>query len=159
MLCFLPVSCPPPVKSPRLNILIVDDEPSIGEIFRALLAPMAHNVVFCRSGVEAFQRLQNASFDFDLLITDHHMPGSWSGLELVRIARAKGLRVPVLVASGHLTPKLVADYRTFDIMGLLPKPFDLQRIMTTVREMSWPAPHDYTPAIEPFPLSLTPGAV
>jgi CheY-like chemotaxis protein len=119
--------------SPSLNILLVDDEPEIGHVLGAILEDEGHTAVSCRSGVEALMKIQGAREPFDLMITDHHMPGSLPGLGLVRVARARSFHRPILVMSGRLTAELKESYKPFAVLGFLPKPFDLKLLRTLLQ--------------------------
>src|SRR5688500_2580938 len=112
--------------SSPLHILIVDDMPEIGMILSAVLTPAGHVICFCRSGAEALQKLQSTGRPFDLLITDHLMPGSLTGLSLVRLARARGFDRQIVVTSGHFTPDLKERYKAHAVLGFLGKPFELK---------------------------------
>jgi CheY-like chemotaxis protein len=107
-----------------LSVLIVDDEPAAGEILGILVGEEGHHAICVESGVEAFQKVQLARPAIDIIITDHHMPGSLNGLGLVRLIRAKGFRQRVVVTSGHLTAELREEYKRYSVCGFLPKPFD-----------------------------------
>jgi CheY-like chemotaxis protein len=113
-----------------LSVLIVDDEPAAGEILALLVSEEGHLAVRCESGVQAFQRLQLARPNFDIVITDHHMPGSLDGLGFVRLIRARGLPQRVIVTSGHMTDELREEYRKYSVCGFLPKPFDTKLLRT-----------------------------
>src|SRR3954463_14488591 len=103
----------------------------MNELLYRFLRDEGHSVTTCVSGVEALQKLHTAPAKIDLLITDECMAGSVRGLDLVRIARTRGYRGPVLVASGRLTPEVEEEYRTLSV-AFLPKPFDLKRLLTFV---------------------------
>jgi CheY-like chemotaxis protein/anti-sigma regulatory factor (Ser/Thr protein kinase) len=62
-----------------LRILVVDDEPSTLEVVSGYLRGDGHRVLTAADGGEAMQRFM--SDDFDLVITDHGMPGM-NGLQL-----------------------------------------------------------------------------
>jgi CheY-like chemotaxis protein len=126
--------------TPGMHILVVDDEPYVGEVVTRLLQPCGHEVECCRSGVEALQKMQSARAEFDLLIADHHMPGTWSGLDLVSMIRRKGSRIPIFVISGRLTLEVIGDYRTLGIDALLPKPFEPSRLLKKIGELNGASP-------------------
>src|SRR3954465_8657604 len=102
---------------PPLHILIVDDMPEIGEMLAILLR--THVLSFCRSGAEALQKLRTSADPFDLLITDHFLPGSLCGLDLVRLARARGFDRQIVVASGQFSPELKEHNKPGAVLGVL----------------------------------------
>ena len=108
-------------RHPR--ILYADDMPELRNLMTAVLAREGYEVETVAGGSEALQRLQQEQdrHGFDLLITDHQMPGI-DGLELVRQTRALHFPVKIVVFSSALTDELNAQYRKFDVDALLPKP-------------------------------------
>ena len=68
----------------KLRLLVVDDEASIREFFRAFLENRGDDFVLAENGQVALEFLKEQ--DFDVLITDLCMPVI-SGLELIRHAR------------------------------------------------------------------------
>jgi signal transduction histidine kinase len=81
-----------------LSILFVDDEHLILIAGADMLENSGHRVTQATSGAEALEIL-NAGQHFDLLITDHAMPGM-TGSELARQARASLPGIRVVLASG-----------------------------------------------------------
>ena len=81
-------SAPAPATSIRpLRILYADDMLELRMLMQDALAREGHTIETAGDGDEALERLREARSGFDLVITDHHMPGI-NGLELVRQARA-----------------------------------------------------------------------
>jgi CheY-like chemotaxis protein len=115
-----------------LHVLVVDDMPEIGELLSTILSNNGHLMSFCRSGAEALQKLRTSTRPFDLLITDHFMPGSLTGLDLVRLARARGFDRQIVATSGHFSPELKESYKAFAVLGFLPKPMDLKLLKALV---------------------------
>jgi CheY-like chemotaxis protein len=83
----------------RLRILLVDDDPLVVAGTTGMLEELGHDAIrTAASGEEALALLRRDG-QFDLLLTDHMMPGM-SGVELARRARALHPCLPVLLASG-----------------------------------------------------------
>lgn len=81
-----------------MRILLVDDEPDILLGFKELLRLRLHADV--RTAASAAQALEALDGDrFDLLVSDHRMPGL-SGIDLIAQAKAKvpGLRCVLFTA-------------------------------------------------------------
>lgn len=108
-----------------LHVLIVEDERDAGDLLANIIEAEGHTAVTCRSGVEALQKVQNAHQPFDLVITDHYMPGSYTGVSLARVIRAKRLDIEILVISGQMTPELKEEYTPYAPVGFLSKPLDI----------------------------------
>ncbi|MDQ7248989.1 response regulator [Dongia sedimenti] len=81
-----------------LSILFVDDEQLLVMVGADMLESNGHQVTPAGSGAEALELLQSKG-RFDLLITDHAMPGM-TGAELAEKARAISPEIRVVVASG-----------------------------------------------------------
>ncbi len=104
-----------------LRILYADDMPELLNLMSAVLAHEGYHVETVESGNEALQRLQAAHPSFDLLITDHHMPGL-NGLELVRQTRDLHYPGKIVVFSSELSEEVHEQYRRFAVDAILPKP-------------------------------------
>ena len=108
-------------------ILVVDDEPLVHTILRAVLNRAGHDVVFCTSGEAALAEF--AARRFDALLTDVRMPqgdGAW----LLREVRKQNPTLPVFLMTG-LTDDPRLDAVTFDARTkLLKKPLDLRQLIT-----------------------------
>jgi CheY-like chemotaxis protein len=119
--------------SPSLHILLVDDLPEIGELLSTILHADGHATSYCRSGAEALHQLRSSTRPYDLLITDHFMPGSITGLDLVRLARARGFDRQIVATSGNFSPELKESYKAFAVLGFLPKPMDIKLLKALVQ--------------------------
>ncbi len=107
-------------RHPR--ILYADDTPELRNLMSAVLA-QDYDVETVNGGSEALQRLRQEQDHrgFDLLITDHQMPGI-NGLELVRQTRELHFTGKIVVYSSALCEELNAQYRQFAVDAILPKP-------------------------------------
>lgn len=119
-----------------LTILLVQDQPESNSPLLGVLEEEGHAVICCRSGMDALLKLQLARPSFDLLITDHAIPGAFDGLEFVRAARAKGLQTPVIVTADRFTSQLILGYESLSILGLLASPYDLGLLRSLLRSVA-----------------------
>ena len=99
------------MSTPRVRLLIVDDEPAILEVTSALLAGEGYEVSTAEDGLEAMEHLVDPLPN--LLISDLRMP-QMSGFELLALVRERFPHVPVIAMSGEFTekelpPGLLAD--------------------------------------------------
>src|SRR5476649_2406209 len=105
----MPAASPPsreiPADAPAgrpLHILYADDMPELRELMTDVLAREGHCIETVSTGAQALARLKEPQSDFDLLITDHHMPGI-TGLELVRQTRDLPYPGKIVVFSSELS--------------------------------------------------------
>ncbi|HEX3596005.1 MAG TPA: EAL domain-containing protein [Polyangiaceae bacterium] len=87
--------CPAPRVAAR--VLVADDEPGILRLVTRILTSAGFEVIPARNGVEAARLL--AQETFDAVLTDVTMP-QMTGVELLRVARATDLDVPILLMTG-----------------------------------------------------------
>ncbi|MDR3401488.1 MAG: response regulator [Chthoniobacter sp.] len=80
-----------------LRVLVVDDEPNTLEIVSGYLRGDGHRVLTAADGGEAMNRFMTE--DFDLVITDHGMPGM-NGLQLASALHRIDPTNPVILLTG-----------------------------------------------------------
>ena len=90
-----------------LQILVVDDQPVLCEILAAYLTDDAHTVVTAGNGEEALEKLCAGAFD--LVITDHVMPGI-SGRELAAAVKDHSPETVVFLLTGFADPDGQLDH-------------------------------------------------
>jgi CheY-like chemotaxis protein len=113
------------------RILIADDDECIRQIISSVLAGDGFEVNTTVDGEQAWEALHQGHFD--LLVTDNEMP-RLAGLRLIERIRKEGMNLPVIVASGSLSPKEIRDNPLLQIAAVLPKPFELLELLDTVRQ-------------------------
>ena len=79
------------------NVLLVEDEPSVGELVRGYLGRDGYNVIWVRSGEEALVEL--GRHPIRIVILDIGLPGM-DGFEVCREIRARS-RVPILMLTAR----------------------------------------------------------
>ena len=115
------------------TLLVVEDEPAIAALLALVLGEEGYRVAVAGDGRAALRRL--AQGGYDLVLSDIMMPR----LDGLGLARAMGadpaLRAIPLVLMSAVRPPTngVARYAAF-----LPKPFDLDELLDTVRRLVGP---------------------
>jgi len=115
-----------------MRLLLVEDDPMIGEAIRAGLKREGFTVDWVHDAESAMQVL--GSEPFELLLLDLGLPGS-DGLKLLKSLRARGEMLPVLIITAR---DAVADrVAGLDAGGddYLVKPFDLDELAARVRAL------------------------
>jgi two-component system nitrate/nitrite response regulator NarL len=105
---------------PKLSILLVDDHRILLEGVRNLLSTSDEYDVkaMASSGKEAIQLLKVN--EYDILITDYELP-DFTGLEVIRAARAVLPDIKVIVLSMHDDPAVVRELLRAGINGYILK--------------------------------------
>jgi two-component system chemotaxis response regulator CheY len=114
-----PSSRPPQDRPAR--VLYAEDLQDLRELMRLILSHDGYEVETVADGAEALRRLRAPRADFDLLITDHHMP-VLNGLELVRQLPTIPFRGRVMVFSSEIDPAVHQEYQRLGVRVILPKP-------------------------------------
>jgi DNA-binding response OmpR family regulator len=102
------------------RILVIDDEPDVGDILNDLLARDGHTVVFCLDAESALARF--AQEPFDLVITDLGMPGL-SGWDVARLVKQRRPEMPVVMVTGWGDRIDPADAEGRGVDHVVAKPF------------------------------------
>ncbi len=81
-----------------MRLLLIEDDERIGEFVHKGLAQDGHVVDWARDGADGLAHLTNTSYD--VAIVDVMLPGR-SGLEVIRAARGKRSRTPIIILSAR----------------------------------------------------------
>jgi signal transduction histidine kinase len=87
-----------PATRDALRILLIDDDPPVRAVLRAMLASEGHTVVEAADGVDGLARVERGD-SFDLVLTDLGMPGV-NGWQVVRGVRLLRPELPVVLITG-----------------------------------------------------------
>ena len=118
----------------RETLLVVEDEPSVGNLFECLLRKLGYEVIRAEHGEEAEKALNDRrDGTIDLVLTDMDMP-RMDGTELVRRLTKRNRDLKIIMTSGN-GENLEADHDTSTPCDFLPKPFSMQALAQKVREV------------------------
>jgi two-component system chemotaxis response regulator CheY len=113
------------------RILAVDENSDLLLLYmEALARPGSCHVDVAEDGAVAWAALQ--AHNYDLLITEHEMPGL-SGVNLVKKLRAAHMALPVVMAAGRLPTDELARNPSLQLAATLVKPFAMDTLLDTVR--------------------------
>lgn len=112
------------------RILVVDDEPALCELVARMLREAGYMVVTACDAESGWQLVLSGTDAFDLVITDSRLPGM-TGREFVQGLREHDPRLPIV----HLTGSLRSSAGFPDNVPTLVKPFDLPKLVPTVRDL------------------------
>lgn len=115
------------------RILLVDDTDSVRVMVREMLVEAGYLVVEAINAQQALLELHSTR-EVDLLLSDVGLPGM-NGRELADAARALRPHLPVLFVTGYTESAVVRHEFLGPGMSLLPKPFSVNELLRSVREM------------------------
>ena len=116
-------------KGTRLRILVVDDDPVIGHLFKEALEGAGHTVVTAGNGAEGLQYVERLSFD--LIFLDLKMP-EIDGAELLRRIRKLEPDVPVTIVTGYPDSEIMTRALEQGPLTVMKKPFGVSDILAAV---------------------------
>lgn len=113
----------------KISILIVDDEPSVGDALKLVLESNGYEVVLVTRGLDGIDQARNRRFEFsvvDLFLTDI------SGFQVIRDIRNLQPQIPILLITAHGSPQVFAEAKRLGAVGALSKPFPPAEILKVI---------------------------
>lgn len=93
--------------SPKLNVLIAEDEESFLRVLTAVLeSTRQYNIFSCETGEEAIEALTRSPYD--IIILDHKMPGK-TGLNVLQWLHEQKITTPVIMLTGAGTENIAVE--------------------------------------------------
>jgi CheY-like chemotaxis protein len=128
----LHVVLPEEVQTHPAFVLVVEDDPHVGELVLLLVRSLGVEAVWARDGETGWERLQQPLLPF-VVITDVDMP-RLNGLELCRRMKAshRMANIPVLVWSGN--PAHESKSRNLGAAEFLSKPVEPRLLLDWLRQ-------------------------
>jgi PAS domain S-box-containing protein len=120
---------PPELAEGCETVLVVDDEPLLRDLARAILEGQGYKVLLAGDGVEAVETYRRERSD--LVVLDLTMP-RLSGREALRHLREIDPEVRVLFASGY-TAEHLRDEEHRQVLGFVKKPYRPEDLAYAVR--------------------------
>lgn len=116
------------------TIMTVDDSPSMRMLLRLALTDLGYTVLEAEDGVQALDRLADATPD--LLITDINMP-RLDGFGLIERLRAQDTHpgLPILVLTTESSDEKKARARSAGATGWIVKPFHPDKLAAAIRRV------------------------
>jgi PAS domain S-box-containing protein len=123
--------------SPQIDgkeILVVDDEEMIVELYLQLLQALGHSIDTASTGVEALRKIEER--DYDLVITDIKMP-RMSGIQLYEktMEIKPAMRRRFIFITGDMNSLTSKQFSTVTDNPCLLKPVNIEKIEATIREV------------------------
>ena len=126
------------------RVLVVDDEPGIRKVVRAMLEKAGYDVVEADNGETAIQLINTGEnrLTVDAMICDIRMP-KINGLDTIGYLRRAYPHVPAVVLTGFPDTQMAVDCMRDGVVDYLVKPVDGKRLTAAVekameqRELAW----------------------
>ncbi len=131
----VPKAPAPSAGDRQRHVMYVDDDAALVFLVQRLLRRRGYEVSGFTDPHEATDALRAAPGRYDLLVTDYNMPG-YSGLDLVRAARAIRPDLPVALASGYVTAEIEQAALAEGARALIHKPNDVEELCATVDRLA-----------------------
>ncbi len=116
-----------------VHILVVDDEPLVGELFKESLNENIYQVTTTLSSLEALELVSNKHFD--IIFLDLLMP-ELDGAELFQRIRQTDNRVPIAIITGYPDSELMRRAMEHGPFTVMKKPFNSEDILDTLRSFN-----------------------
>ena len=125
-----------PLPHGRERILIVDDEPEVAAVAQKMLENLGYEPYSQTSSIEALNifKIYQPEKPFDLVLTDLTMP-HLTGLHLARNLLDLQPGLPIVLCTGLKEKINEEEARRFGIKRLLMKPFSIQTLAMTIRQV------------------------
>ncbi|HEY0593261.1 MAG TPA: response regulator transcription factor [Thermoanaerobaculia bacterium] len=114
------------------RILVVDDDRLIRTLLTSIFEMHGVECVTAGDGEEALRRLGDGRFD--LMLLDLMMPGLDGFGVLEALARTGRPHPPIMIATAA-SASVIERIRPFRIAAILAKPFDVDELVGTAREL------------------------
>ena len=117
--------------SQTCEILIVDDEPIVGERLKGLIEKDGHRVETFDDPAAALQRIEDK--DFDIVISDIRM-GDIDGIQVMEKVFQKSRRIKVIMITGYATLELARESLTKGAFDFIAKPFKVKEVRKAIKK-------------------------
>ena len=117
-------------NSPRLRVLVVDDEPLIRWSLAETLEQVGHGVVEAGDAASAIRSLA-AGEPFDVVLLDYRLPDS-NDLNLLTTIRKLAPTSAVIMMTAFGTPEVTAGALALGAYCVMPKPFEVHDLARLV---------------------------
>ena len=113
----------------KVSILVVDDEPSIGDALKLILESSGYEVILVARGTDGVEQARDRRFGFaivDLFLKDI------CGYRVIENIHEHQPETPILLITSHDDPQVFAKARKLGAVGALKKPFASHQILTLI---------------------------
>lgn len=119
------------MKSSKVAVLVVEDEPLLLELLTELLRDLGASVVAVDRADTGLSYLETHADGLGLVVTDVMMPGRLNGHDLAVAISERWPALPVLVTSGYAP---IENHPIPSNASFIAKPWTFMQMETAVRE-------------------------
>jgi len=119
----------------KLEVLLVDDEPIVGNRLKPALTKFGCNVEFFEDSKKAMLRIDEK--EFDVIVSDIMM-ADVNGIQLLEYIQKKSDRTKVIMITGYATETLAREAMAKGAFDIISKPFrpdDLRQVVARAAEV------------------------
>ncbi len=116
----------------KRRILIVDDEESIRFTLECFLKDEGYEVVTAKSYGEAVEIIETKAVD--MIYADIILGGGKTGLDVIRVARERGINCPVVIITGAPTVETAVEAARLGVFDYIPKPIRWEDLIQTTKD-------------------------
>ena len=116
-----------------MRILVVEDTTDVAEGIVAAIGRMGHVVDLAADGETGDDLL--SAFAYDLVVLDLMLPGTMDGVQLLKMLRNRGSKIPVLILTARSAVNERVQLLDLGADDYLCKPFDFAELAARVRSL------------------------
>lgn len=114
----------------KIKILLVEDDPNLGQILNEYLQLKGYETVLCQDGEAGFEAYQTGNFDFCIL--DVMMPKK-DGFSLARDIRAMDKNTPLIFLTAKSMKEDAIEGLKLGADDYLTKPFSMEELLLRIK--------------------------
>jgi DNA-binding NtrC family response regulator len=115
--------------SQHMDILVIDDEPSVGDALSIVLGDLGYRVVVTLNGQDGIELARKEKFS--VAITDLRLP-DMSGLDVLRCLKINDPDCCVIIITAHCTSEVINESKRLGAYEVLSKPFFPSDILSLI---------------------------
>jgi len=120
----------PEMETEKIRILVIDDDPVIGLLFKEALEESGHIIVTASTSAEGLEYVEQLSFD--LIFLDLKMP-KMDGAEVFRRIRNIKPGIPVTIITGYPDSEMMDRALAQGPFSVMKKPFGSSDIIASIK--------------------------
>jgi len=129
------MNAPPHSLNGSYRILVVDDDPGVLSVARAILVGVGFAVIPAGSAELALSICREetlAGREISLIVLDLTLPGGMTGLEMLDCLKQVDSGVRVIASSGYFDESAAQAAQRRGFIGILPKPYSAEKLIKVV---------------------------